>query len=98
MEEITLKEISDDNFYNLEAKILEARDKIISQSHCQDSDVLIYIPEYMQRFITNHCPIEINSLDMFFGIKVLIGYENAIIVAHKEAALRGLPSCKITFN
>lgn len=94
-----LKTISESNFYNLECEIMNAKYSIIKECYTEDKDIIIYIPEYIQQHISNNYFKYFSSgINTFCGMKVMIGYEDAVVVAHKETALRGFRVHKITLN
>ena len=94
-----LKEIAANSFNNFSFLIMEARDKIIESHYCRDEDIYIYMPKYIMDFIiTKHFYVMPQNVTTFVGLKVFEGYENCIVVTHREAALRDIPVQKITIK
>lgn len=89
------------NLDELESKVFEARYNILGgYEYINPEDIVLYIPQYIQREIAYLYPLRIPlkldaQINKYCDMEVLDGYENAIIVTHKEAALRNIPIHKI---
>jgi len=96
--------ISSDKFEQIQNQIMDAKYSI-RQYDVADKDILIYMPDYIKQYMFRYYQsgmqlTHVSEIDkaMIYGIKIVTGYENAIIVAHTDAALRDIPVYKITLN
>ena len=85
----------------LEDEIVRARYSILAATNYYDENIIMYIPDLMQQYIVSQYPLNFlpaKNITQWLGMKVVDGYENAIIVAHKESAVRNIPVVKIKFH
>jgi len=73
----------------LQKKMQEAYQKAGELAITDAQHLLFYIPDYYISILTGSSFLEKPSLDLkFYGISVVAGYENAVVLAHKDASQR----------
>lgn len=88
----------------LQENIFAAITESITENYIEERDILVYMPPYFNsmyaKFLSPHAEtmktFNLRRLNGMYGtIAVVDGYENLVVIAAKESALKGIEPIKI---
>jgi len=87
------REMAFEVFEKLELEIIEAI-TILQDAFMGREDICIYMPYYINNMFSNYLTknympnIKSETLDEFHGCKIINGYEDKIVISHKDIPFR----------